>query len=222
MIIEFDLYKVLRVKQNANQEEIKIAYRKLSKKYHPDCIGGDEEKFKKINLAYTILKDTKKREFYDSGEYNSLDINSEINLSESEQNIITLFIQEFYSGRKYYGFDGGDRNLVIKIFKLIKDTLDKEILNYEHSLYDLEEMVRDLKEIKGCVIFTSNRTQYNLYEMFITQELTLKNKEIEEIKSQIRLAGDMFNLLEDFKIKEEDTLLKEFPFLGMNRIEGIK
>ena len=53
-------YDVLGVNKNASQEDIKKAYRNLSKKYHPDRNGGDETKFKEINEAYDTLGDETK------------------------------------------------------------------------------------------------------------------------------------------------------------------
>ncbi len=63
-----DLYEVLGVDRNATEEEIKKAYRRLAKKYHPDLNPGDkeaEQKFKEINEAYEILSDPQKRAKYD-------------------------------------------------------------------------------------------------------------------------------------------------------------
>lgn len=63
-----DLYEVLGVPRNATQADIKKAYRQLVKQYHPDAHPGDktvEEKFKKINAAYTVLNDPEKRARYD-------------------------------------------------------------------------------------------------------------------------------------------------------------
>lgn len=64
-----DYYEILGVDKNASQEEIKKAYRKLAKKYHPDMNAGNEkaqEKFKEINEAYEVLGDENKRKKYDT------------------------------------------------------------------------------------------------------------------------------------------------------------
>ena len=63
-----DYYEVLGVKRNSDASEIKKAYRKLAKKYHPDSNKGDDYaagKFKEINEAYDVLSDEKKRKMYD-------------------------------------------------------------------------------------------------------------------------------------------------------------
>lgn len=63
-----DYYKTLGVKKNASADEIKKAYRKLARKYHPDVNAGDkaaEEHFKDINEAYEVLSDEDKRGKYD-------------------------------------------------------------------------------------------------------------------------------------------------------------
>lgn len=60
-----DYYKTLGVSKNASKEEIKLAFRKLAHKHHPDKKDGDEAKFKEINEAYQTLSDEKKRAQYD-------------------------------------------------------------------------------------------------------------------------------------------------------------
>ena len=63
-----DYYEVLGVSKGADDSEIKKAYRKLAKKYHPDANPGDkeaEEKFKEVGEAYEILSDAQKRAAYD-------------------------------------------------------------------------------------------------------------------------------------------------------------
>jgi len=63
-----DLYKILGVSEDANEDAIKKAYRKLAKENHPDATGGDKkktERFKEVNEAYTVLSDKQKRREYD-------------------------------------------------------------------------------------------------------------------------------------------------------------
>jgi molecular chaperone DnaJ len=65
---EKDYYRILGVPETASAKEIKSAYRKLSRKYHPDANKGDptaEERFKEISAAYDVLGDEKHRKEYD-------------------------------------------------------------------------------------------------------------------------------------------------------------
>lgn len=65
---ENDYYELMGVPKGSSQDEIKKAFRKLARKYHPDLNPGDkaaEQKFKEINEAYAVLGDPKKREEYD-------------------------------------------------------------------------------------------------------------------------------------------------------------
>jgi curved DNA-binding protein CbpA len=64
-------YEVLGVRQDATQDDIRAAYRKLAKQFHPDLNPGDreaEEKFKAVSAAYDLLSDPEKRARFDRGE----------------------------------------------------------------------------------------------------------------------------------------------------------
>jgi len=65
---EKDYYRVLGVSDTASQKDVKSAYRKLSRQYHPDTNSGDkgaEERFKEVSAAYDVIGDAEKRKEYD-------------------------------------------------------------------------------------------------------------------------------------------------------------
>ena len=66
-----NLYALLEVSKGASEKEIKTAYRRLAKKYHPDVNQNDPKvaaKFQEITAAYDILSDKQKRQHYDAGQ----------------------------------------------------------------------------------------------------------------------------------------------------------
>src|SRR5260370_1574407 len=63
-----DYYEVLGISRGAKDEDVRKAYKKLARKYHPDVNPGDkaaEERFKKVQEAYDILSDENKKKVYD-------------------------------------------------------------------------------------------------------------------------------------------------------------
>ena len=62
-----DYYKIMGLSRDASEKDIKMAYRRLARKYHPDLNkeANAEEKFKELGEAYEVLKDKEKRKVYD-------------------------------------------------------------------------------------------------------------------------------------------------------------
>lgn len=106
-----DYYEVLGVSSNATQDEIKSAYRKLAKQYHPDLHPGDDaaaEKFKQVNEAYSIVGDPDKRQRYDRGEMD-MDGQGGFNPFGGGGFTATGFDDIFDMFGSAFGFGGGSR-----------------------------------------------------------------------------------------------------------------
>ena len=104
-----DYYEVLGVSRNASEKEIKSAYRKLAKKYHPDSNQGNqdaENKFKEASEAYSILSDPEKRKQYDQFGFAAFDETA--GAGGGWQNAGGAYGGGTYSGgNPFEGFGGG-------------------------------------------------------------------------------------------------------------------
>lgn len=123
-----DYYAILGINENASSEEIKSAFRKLAKKYHPDVNPNEGDKFKEINEAYEVLSNNEKRKQYDS--YRRFGRSRRFHdFGDPFSDIENLFREFFGAGRRFYNrnfkyylnltleefFNGTEKDIVIKI-----------------------------------------------------------------------------------------------------------
>jgi len=103
-----DYYEILNIEKDASEKEIKLAYRKLAKKYHPDLNKKDpkaKEKFIELKEAYDTLKDPIKRKIYDQAGYTPKNIDlSEIFKKYSVWQIRDIF-RGFYNERSQAAYN---------------------------------------------------------------------------------------------------------------------
>ncbi len=146
-----DYYEILGVSKSANADEIKSAYRRLAKKYHPDLNKTPEaaEKFKEINEAYEVLGDDKKRSNYD--QYGSAD--------GPQFSGGAGGFGDFFGGGQ--GFGGGFSDIFSDIFSAFGggrssrvqergDDININIkLSFDEAVFGVEKLVT-LNKIKTC------------------------------------------------------------------------
>lgn len=133
-----DPYETLGVSRTATADEIKSAYRKLAKKYHPD-LGGDPEKFKEINEAHDILSDASKRSQLDHGSFRQqFDPRSNAYRSGTHFHFEDVFNNEDFMNifAQAAGFPGGRRkpknnNVRIRMTVTLESILQEQIKNID-------------------------------------------------------------------------------------------
>ena len=108
-----DYYEVLGVAKNATEEEIKIAYKKLAIKYHPDRNPDNkeaEEKFKEAAEAYDVLHDANKRARYD--QFGPEGVNGNAGFGGQGMNMDDIFSMfgDIFGGHGFSGFGGNYSN----------------------------------------------------------------------------------------------------------------
>jgi len=161
-------YKVLGVKRKATKDEIKEAYKDLAKKHHPD-VGGDEEKFKKINDAYQILSNPELKEQYDR---TGMEPGSQS--YEYHMRVIDLFKSHVFgqiNNSRPVSIELVSRNLRSRI-----SSLDEELENFGKLIDLLEKQREAVKQIKKKKLNCYNEAIDGLIE---DAEMQMKSKEVE-------------------------------------------
>ena len=162
-----DYYETLGIKRDASDAEIKSAYRKLARKYHPDInkTREAEEKFKDINEAYEVLGDKQKRQRYDSlgaGWQGGADYTP----PPGFENFGFNFNQ---GGAQSFDFGGGANGFSDFFSSLFGDMMSNQGSTGRASFNGFDF---------GHATSTSNRTSSKLEELDITKTLNLTAKEI--------------------------------------------
>lgn len=145
-----DYYEVLGVSKTATDEEIKRAFRKLAKQYHPDVNKdpGAEEKFKEIGEAYAILSDPEKRRQYDQFGHAAFDGNGGAGFQgfNAEDIDLSSIFDDLFGSSFGFNFGGGGtrhRNGPVKG----KDRLIKMNLTFEEAVFGCKKSISiDLNE----------------------------------------------------------------------------
>lgn len=131
-----DLYSDLGVGDDANDEEIKKAYRKRANETHPDK-GGNPDEFNKVAKAYRVLSDPKKRSLYDAGE------DADDCDSSNEEKVIREILETiFFEHVVRPNFKNTD------VLKLMRKSIDKRVQELSNEIDDLKMVISNLKDIK--------------------------------------------------------------------------
>ena len=182
-------YTILEIIPQASDEEIKKKFRTLAQRFHPDRVGGDEEKFKQVNLAYAILSDPVRRKHFDStGQYN---INP--NLREEAINNLASLLSHFINQ-----IDPDLENLIICMKNDIrqgKNKLNTQIAGCISTITRLEKFLRKIKRKKDGE---------NILKSFVASQITSQENSINSHNRGLEVCDKMLEILEDYQYGDEE------------------
>ena len=179
-------YDILQVTSQASDEEIKKKYRTLAQQNHPDK-GGDAEKFKQINLAYSILSDSVRRKHFDTtGQYNinpGLNEEALTNLSR----ILNHFMNQINPELE-------DLIMVMKNdINREKKFLNEQITNCINAITKLERFLKKIKRKKEGE---------NILKSFVQVQITSQENSIKSLNRNLEVCDKMLEILEDYEFGE--------------------
>ena len=180
-------YDVLGVQTNATPDEIKKRYKSLAQQYHPDK-GGDTEKFKEINLAYTILIDDERRKDFDA----TGNIYPKGSIKENALNKIAEALYVFIN---QINVDHEDLILVIKNdVNREKENLNQQILIVVNLITKHEKVVKKLKRKKQG---------QNILVEFVKKRIEQFETDIKTLNNQIEFCDVILDILNDYRYGDE-------------------
>lgn len=182
-------YTILEITPQASDEEIKKKFRTLAQKFHPDRAGGNEEKFKQINLAYSILSDPVRRKLFDStGQFN---VNP--SLREESINNLARLLSHFINQ-----IDPDLENLIVCMKNDIhreKITLSTQISNCISAITKLEKFLRKIKRKKDGE---------NILKSFVANQIVSQENNINSHNRNLEVCDKMLEILEDYQYGDEE------------------
>jgi curved DNA-binding protein CbpA len=182
-------YDILEITPQASDEEIKKKFRTLAQRYHPDRVGGNEEKFKQINLAYSILSDPVRKKLFDStGQYN---VNP--SLREESINNLARLLSHFINQ-----IDPDLENLIVCMKNDIhreKNTLSTQIANCISAITKLEKFLRKIKRKKDGE---------NILKAFVANQIVSQENNINSHNRNLEVCDKMLEILEDYQYGDEE------------------
>lgn len=180
------LYETLNINKSATKQEIKSAYRKLSKKHHPDIKGGDHDKFSAISYAYNILIDDNKRNHYDStGQTDIPDIYkaAKLNLTALFNNILETKNDDWIN----------NTNIIYYMEKTIKDNMRK----LKNDIKDICKKRRKLNKLLNRI--ECDKNEINIFNSLINQKISDMKRTGLKTYQEIKLGRAGLKILNEYK-----------------------
>lgn len=189
-----NLYKILDVPKDSSQEVIKKAFHKKARELHPDKKNGDVEKMQETTQAYWVLKDPKRRKFYDqTGEVQMSENNTLMSIA---MELVELFVQT------------NPKNTT----KWLKDVQKKSKENFEQVLEKFENEKIKYQELQSRIIKTPVK---DFLGLSLEDKISKANTHIEKLKKEYDVRLKVFKMFKEYELKDIEEKSIE------SRLDGI-
>ena len=202
MVNEQVLYDILGVAPNATAKEIKTAYRKLAIEHHPDK-GGDEEEFKRISEAYSILSDPEKRELYDST--GRIPKSQEMLEHEAVSVLTHLFdtaVDEMMAKSTMGSFGGYVQINADRVLDIMNGVIKDKVKGFNKTIENNKKFIDKLESIQDDIIY-KKEAKDNLYLRTILRKINTMKRVINDTENALEVAKVAKNRMEDYVYNRE-------------------
>jgi curved DNA-binding protein CbpA len=185
-------YKTLDVKETADKEEIRAAFKTLAKKHHPDIAGGENDTFNRIKAAYDLLMDDRARKLYDDFGVVPGDDATMLRM-QALQNLTGLFVS-LLSQIDLIGLKEKD------VIGLLRDHINKEIQGTEKQIADIKKSEKSSKEALKLLLVKMKRKRggINIFIQALEENIAHIPGQIANGERKLRLLRAMLEALQDY------------------------
>lgn len=212
--MEKNLYELLEVEKTASKSQIKKAYYKLSKKYHPDVEGGgDEEMFSKIKQAYDVLSDDYLRGVYDETGV----IENKVDMDQMFMAFVSTKLVEVLEKGNQFNF----MSITIDVIKVCNEFLEKDsklVHDQKKEIIVLKEnLEKEIKKIKF-----SGGEEENMIAKVVKSRILMYDTNINQYDRKIEINKYIVERLKDYSYEKESSRIGNpssiFGDEGMNQL----
>lgn len=210
-----NFYEILGVDKNASPEEIKKAYRSLSKIHHPD-VGGDEEEFKKISEAYTTLSDEAGKKHYD-------DFGCAPNSEESKHmlivvNSLCLVFDQMCASLTPEEFESYD------LIGTLRVSVECKIDHMKSLIANVKKQIQQVSKLKSILEERLKRKADvkptpNFFIGTLNKRIAIAEQDLVAHEYQLKVAEDMCNLINEYEFNF-DKNAEQNPFVQYAQMDG--
>jgi curved DNA-binding protein CbpA len=195
--METDLYTILGVDRKATKPEIRSAYRKKSKKVHPDS-GGSKDDFQRLQIAHRILTDEERRAKYDRD--GTVDESSKDQTANNALQLVVQMVEKVISTALSRAHNPNP-----EMFDIVSDAkkmLYSDISGFEQEIKKVQELISIRRRVAKR--FKAKEGKKDVISVMIDNQTNMMERNLEKIKENVMVGKAAINILNDHRF-EVDT-----------------